>query len=203
MSFSGYTESFLDQLSAKKIRIPITKRKTLFSEIAVLGKHLIFLHTYGLIYRDQFKWEQGSAKCIKAVEDELPNSFNYDPEDKTLRVGKGAFAPVSQEMWDYEVSGFKVLQSWLGYRMKDRKGRKSSPLDDIRPANFDSEYVKELLKLLTILEKTIESQTQQESLFDRVLKGEIYSAGDFLPAPEEMKKALKVEIKNSNQTSLL
>jgi hypothetical protein len=31
------------------------------------------------------------------------------------------------------MSGLKVVQLWLGYRMKKRARKKSSPLDDIRP----------------------------------------------------------------------
>ena len=67
----------------------------------------------------------------------MPNDFAYDPESQTLTVGTGAFAPVSQEAWNFEVSGLRVLRSWLGYRMKTRKGKKSSPLDDIRPHPLD------------------------------------------------------------------
>lgn len=47
------------------------------------------------------------------------------------------------EVWEFSVSGFKVLQSWLAYRMQKGAGKKSSPLDKIRPAawRFDEELL--------------------------------------------------------------
>lgn len=44
------------------------------------------------------------------------------------------FSPVSQAVWEFSVSGYAVLKDWLRFRMKERSGKKSSPLDDIRPA---------------------------------------------------------------------
>ena len=58
---------------------------------------------------------------------------------------------MSKKVWEYEVSGLKVLQSWLGYRMKNRKGKKSSPLDDITPKEWMSDYTSEFLRLLNLL----------------------------------------------------
>ena len=80
-------------------------------------------------------WHALEAKPRRSLAVEgMPEDFDYDAESRTLTVGTGAFSPVSREVWDFEVSGLRVLRSWLGYRMKNRKGRKSSPLDDIRPA---------------------------------------------------------------------
>ena len=57
----------------------------------------------------------------------MPDSFSYDPDTQHLTVGTGVFGPVSQAAWDFEVSGLRVLHSWLSYRKKKRKGRKSQP----------------------------------------------------------------------------
>jgi hypothetical protein len=74
----------------------------------------------------------GTAKNTKAVpgaEDNYPETYSYDPATKTVTVGGGKFGPVEPEVWGFEVSGLKVVQSWLAYRMKKRAGRKSSDLE--------------------------------------------------------------------------
>lgn len=99
---------------------------------------------------------------------------------RTLAVGTGAFAPVSQEAWDFEVSGLRVLRSWLGYRVKSRKGRKSSPLDDIRPTRWTQ--TNELLLVLSIIEHTIEATPQAAALLGQIVDGPLIPASD-LPTP--------------------
>src|SRR5450756_3131581 len=74
---------------------------------------------------------------------------------RTLHVGGGEFSPVALEVFEFEVSGLKVVQSWLKYRMKKGAGRKSSPLDDIRPDHWTSHFTTELLELLWVLEATL------------------------------------------------
>ncbi|MGI8520703.1 MAG: type ISP restriction/modification enzyme [Actinomycetota bacterium] len=43
------------------------------------------------------------------------------------------FSPVPSEIWQFEVSGLRVLQSWLGYRMAKGKGRKIAPRSATSP----------------------------------------------------------------------
>ena len=38
--------------------------------------------------------------------------------EQTIRVGEGRFGPIAFTVWNFEVSGLKVVQSWLSYRMK-------------------------------------------------------------------------------------
>lgn len=104
----------------------------------------------------------------------------WDPATEQLTVGNGVFAPVSPEVWNFEVSGLRVLPSWLGYRVKNRKGRRSSELDDIRPQNWTQS--KELLILLSILEHTVEVAPHAADLLDRIVDGPLIAATD-LPSP--------------------
>jgi hypothetical protein len=64
-------------------------------------------------------------------------------------VGEGAFSPIEPEVYNFKVSGLKAVQSWLGYRMKKPKGKKSSPLDEILPEKWTGEFTTELLELLS------------------------------------------------------
>ena len=69
-------------------------------------------------------------------------------------MGEGVFGPVRPEVWEFSVSGFQVVQHWLAHRMKKGAGKKSSPLDKIRPAAW--QFDEELLDLLWVLEHTVD-----------------------------------------------
>lgn len=117
-------------------------------------------------------------------------------------MGDGKFTPVAKEVWEFEVSGFKVVQSWLGYRMRERKGKKSSPLDDIHPKSWTYEFTREFLELLWVLEKTLEDYPEQKKIFDRVLKSDLYSAEELPPVPDEARDGPKVPKIAEEQTNL-
>jgi hypothetical protein len=194
-----YTHRFADELADKKVHVPLTKDKKLFNLLSVLGRELIWLHTYGERLIDSKhrvgQIPKGQALCTKAVndqEEQYPNEFSYDEANNKLYVGDGVFEPVMLEVWDFEVSGLKVVRSWLGYRMKDRKGRKSSPLDDIRPRVWTHEFTRELLELLWVLERTVLGYPKQKKLFEAVLDSELFYADELPEVPDAARKAPKV-----------
>jgi len=126
---------------------------------------LLWLHTFGERFtardRPRGRVPRGRARCTRPVPDapnRYPDAFDWvdGPDgDGTLVVGEGAFAPVALEVYEFEVSGLKVVQSWLNYRMRrPRNVRRSSPLDDIRPECWTAEFTGELLNVLWILEAT-------------------------------------------------
>ncbi|MCI0499069.1 MAG: hypothetical protein L0Y36_05245, partial [Planctomycetales bacterium] len=195
-----YTRRFEKELTNRQIHVPLTKDGKLFFELSEFGKGLIWLHTYGQRMtgggRAKGKTPAGSVKCKKAVsdaEDNYPEEYHYDEATQTLFVGDGTFGPVSQEVLEFEVSGLKVAQSWLGYRMKQRSGRKSSPLDEIRPKHWTHAFTRELLELLWVLEKTIDGYPKQIELFEKVLESELFSASELPDVPEEMREGPKVQ----------
>ena len=183
----GGTASFSDRFNeelaeaAGPIHIPITADPGLFQQAVALGRDLLWRHTWSERFApaDQSRLPAEQAKEVRPVEG-MPNDFAYDPESQTLTVGTGTFAPVSQEAWNFEVSGLRVLRSWLGYRMKTRKGKKSSPLDDIRPTRWTQ--TNELLLLLSIIEHTIELTPKAADLLDQIVQGPLIPAKD-LPTP--------------------
>ena len=177
------------------LRVPITRNAALFEQARAIGARLLWLHTYG----ERFvpKGEQpghvpsGAARCTKAIPggaDEYPDAFTYNDTTRALHVGSGEFAPVAPDIYEFEVSGLKVVQSWLNYRMRDGAGRKSSPLDDIRPARWTSAFTTELLELLWVLEATLEIYPKQESLLKAVIDGECLQADELPPVPATMRK---------------
>jgi len=185
----GGTEAFSDRFSeelaeaAGPVHIPITADTGLFRQAVALGRDLLWWHIWGERFKpeSQSRLPAGQAKEICSVEG-MPETFDYDPETQTLTVGTGKFAPVSEEAWHFEVSGLRCLRSWLGYRMKNRKGKKSSPLDDIRPTRWTQ--TPELLLVLSIIEHTIKVTPKAATLLAQIVESPLISATD-LPAPTE------------------
>jgi hypothetical protein len=202
-----YTRYFYDQLINREVRVPLTKDKKLFAEVSAFGKELIWLHTYGERLQDADhpagQIPKGKAQCTKAVSDQesnYPNEFKYDETTKKLHVGDGEFAPVPLAVWGFEVSGLKVVQSWLGYRMRERSGKKSSPLDDIRPHVWTREFTRELLELLWVLEITTAGYPRQQQLLEAVLKSDLFTAAELPAVPDDAREAPKVKrLRNMNK----
>jgi len=194
----GYTERFAKELVNRQVRAPLTKDEGLFFQAAAFGQRLIWLHTYGerMTTRDRPKGRipKGEAKCLKAVgngEGSYPEDFKYDAATEMLHVGNGTFGPVSAKVFGFEVSGLEVVKSWLGYRMKRRSGRRSSPLDDIRPTVWTHAFTRELLELLWVLEHTVAGYPEQAAMFERILESELFTEDELPNVPEEARKPPK------------
>jgi predicted helicase len=195
-----YTRRFADELASKEVRVPLTKDKKLFAKVSEFGKELIWLHTYGERLQDADhpagQIPKGKAQCTKAVSDQenkYPNEFKYDETTKKILVGDGEFAPVPLAVWEFEVSGLKVVQSWLGYRMRERSGKKSSPLDDIRPRVWTREFTRELLELLWVLEITVAGYPKQQLLLEAVLESDLFTEAELPAVPDEAREAPKLK----------
>lgn len=188
----AFTERFHDQLASRELRVPWTRDPALFERAVALGRELLFLHTYGERFAEGQAWPASTVKCLKAVPRELPEKFRYDERRQVLVVGDGEFGPVPKQVWEFEVSGLKVVQSWLGYRMRRRKGKKSSPLDEIGPSEWNAEFTSELLHLLTLLARThSELYPRQATLLEEILVGPLLPADALGPVPPEWRSAPK------------
>jgi hypothetical protein len=124
------------------------------------------------------------VRSVPGTSQGYPESFAYDERTASLKVGIGEFAPVSLEVWDFEVSGLKVVRSWLGYRMSAGQGRRSSALDDIRPGRWTPEFTSELLRVLWILEATLDLAPIQAELLDSIMQGPLIDVEE-LPRPTQ------------------
>ena len=201
-----YTRRFAEDLATSAPRIPITAGVALFNRGVELGRRLIWLHTYGARFVPEGERPvtipAGSARAVRPVPvtpEGYPNDFHWDEATETLHVGEGTFAPVSRAVWEFEVSGLRPVRSWLGYRMREPAGRKSSPLDEIRPREWPAEFTEELLELLWVLEHTVNMSSDSTTFFEAVLQGDVLAA-EVLPQPtEEQRKA--PEIARGNATT--
>ncbi len=185
----AYQVRFATELETRELRVPLTAVKALFDDAVDLGRRLIWLHTYGERFvpagTTPGDLPKGAARCAQAVSDdpdEYPEGYAYDLGSRTLTVGDGRFGPVEPEVWGFEVSGLRVVESWLGYRIANRKGRKSSPLDDIRPERWTAEFTTELLRLLWILEATLAEFPRAARLLGAIVSRPLVLAKE-LPSP--------------------
>ena len=128
--------------------------------------------------------DPSAARAITS-DDKRGISFYYDAATRALRVGDGKFSPVAPEIWEFSVSGYSIVKSWLDRRKREPSGRKSSSLDRIRPARWD--FTQELLELLWVLEATLAMRGEGEALLDRVCAGPLFSADD-LPTPTKAER---------------
>ena len=191
LAHPAFTQRFEKELGTRQLRVPFTKDAAMFARVCDVGAKLLWLHTYGqrLVPKGFHAGQipKGTARCTKPVPGEpanYPENYEYDRSTETLHVGDGKFAPVSPEVYEFEVSGLKVVQSWLKYRMKHGGGKKSSPLDDIRPERWTSEFTTELLELLWVLEATLAEYPAQAKLLSAVVKGPCFRSDELPQVPD-------------------
>ena len=177
------------------MRAPVTTDPALFERVREAGARLLWLHTYGERFVPEGERPgavpPGAARCIRAVPGApggYPEAFRHDGATQVLHVGDGAFAPVAPDVYAFEVSGHKVAQSWLRYRMKGGAGRKSSPLDDVRPDRWSARFTTELLELLWVLEATVALYPAQAELLAAVVGGRCLRADDLPLVPAESRR---------------
>ena len=180
LAHPAFTTRFASELRTRELRVPITTDAALFAEVRDVGRTLLALHTYSRWPAEPHEGrspaleEPGAARCTRAVppnEDAYPDVFSHDAATRTLHVGDGQFAPVPAAVYEFEVSGLKVVQSWLRYRMKGGAGRQSSPLNDIRAKRWPAAFTRELLELIWVLEGTLRLYPRQAQLLERVVAG--------------------------------
>lgn len=188
----SYTRRFWNELETPGPRVPLTKDGKTFAAAAKLGRKLIWLHTYAERFRGGVRGDeipQGKATTIKGVSADpvrYPEEYSYEPTAQEITVGDGRFGPVTPGVWELEVSGLKIVQSWLGYRMKKRAGKKSSPLDAIRPERWTARMSDELLELLWVLEATLAMEPELEKVLGKVVAGPCFTETELpKPKPEE------------------
>jgi hypothetical protein len=86
--------------------------------------------------------------------------------------------------------------------MKEGAGRRSSPLDEIRPEKWRAEFTEELCELLWVIEHTLELMPEAENLLNEIVDGPVFSA-DELPKPtDEERAAPKAANDDSEQLSM-
>lgn len=191
----GYVERFRANLKQPGLRIPITAKHVLFEEAVEVGREVIWLHTFGE------RFAEGRPPGAPRVTDgpeptipkegvlpttlaAMPHDLEYDAGARRLKIGTGFIDNVSQAVWDYEVSGKRVLSQWWSYRREDRSKppmgdkRPPSPLSLIQPTDWPAEYTTELLNVLRVLTRLVALEPAQDALLERIVDGPTLDADD-------------------------
>lgn len=197
----SYTSRFADELKTPGVRLPLTASPLLWAEAVALGRKIIWLHTYGERFADQAcgrpkgppRLREGRRpRVVKTIPDrteQMPEKISYDPATETLHVGAGEIRPVPQSVWEYEVSGMRVVRRWFDYRKQKPRRKRTSPLDDVNATEWSHLCTTELLELLSVLCFCVELEPQQATLLDRVCASPMITVADLkraevLPVPK-------------------
>jgi hypothetical protein len=187
----AYTKRFQADLTQPGLRIPLTAQANLFARAAELGRRVIWLHTFGERFADakagrppgppRLPREQAPRipkdGAIPDDADAMPDEIGYDQTRHRLLIGKGFIDNVPPTVWQYEVSGKRVLTQWFSYRKKNRERpiigdrRPPSKLGDIQPDHWLAEYTTELLNVLHVLALLVELEPAQAKLMEEICDG--------------------------------
>jgi len=197
----AYTTRFQDNLVQPGLRIPLTADGGLFKEAAGLGRSVLWLHTFGdraISAADGRpaqppRLPKHEAPCVPkgraiGADGEMPDELHYDPVERRLHVGTGHIDEVPLRVWEYEISGKRVVQHWFSYRKANRdrpiigERRIPSALGDIQPERWLSEYTTELLNLLNVLGRLVKIEPAQADLLERICRGRTISVADLRAA---------------------
>jgi hypothetical protein len=161
-----------------------------------LRREVVWLHTFGERFASSKDGRPAGAPRLPAGErpeiadagtissDTLPDNIFYDSKTCRLHVGSGYVDNVPLPVWSYEVSGKHVLSQWFSYRQRDRSRpiigdrRQPSPLGDIQPDGWLSEYTTELLNVLNVLGRLVKLEPKQADLLKEICDGPTVSDAD-------------------------
>lgn len=194
----AFTARFQEDLSTPGLRIPITADPATFTAAADLGRTVIWLHTFGERMADPDRGRPSQAPrlpdakrplipkngAIPSAPDAMPDAIDYHPAERRLTIGQGCVENVDPAVWHYEVSGKQVLRQWFSYRKAHRERpligdrRPPSPLGDIQPDHWLSEYTTELINLLHVLGRLVALEPEQAGLLERICSGPTITAAE-------------------------
>ena len=202
MAHPAFTERFKTDLVQPGLRVPLTAEAKLFAEAVALGSEVIWLHTYGERFVDAAAGRPKgpprlpkestpfipAAGEIPSVPAPLPDTMDYDPATRRLKIGKGYIENVTAEMWAYEVSGMNVLRQWFSYRRRDRTRPISATAARRRRSTRSSRIIGcrntpgTWSTFSHVLGRVIELEPRQAELLERICAGKLRKADELREA---------------------
>ena len=150
-----YRATYAEFLRTDFPRIPFTKDRDVFAQLAALGARLTALHLLDSPELDTPTCRfEGDGDAVVART--RSQGFRYDPDAQRLYVNKTQhFGPLPPEVHDYRIGGYQVCDKWL----KDRRDRRLD-LDDIRT----------YCRMVTAIGVTLRIQEEIDGLYSRTEK---------------------------------
>jgi Type ISP C-terminal specificity domain/N-6 DNA Methylase len=117
----SYRRRYAEFLRIDFPRIPFCDTKPQFDALSKLGWEMVQAHLLKKLPRQNLADIQGKGESkVEAV--------RYSPQEKAIYINADcSFAPMPEEVWNFHIGGYQVLDKYL----KSRKGRTLS-LDEIR-----------------------------------------------------------------------
>ena len=142
---SIYRRRYAEFLKTDFPRIPFCRDHNLFHAMAKLGKNLVELHLMksARLNKPIVKFEGKGDNLVKKV--------TYDNKKKLVHINQGRhFDSITQDIWDYQIGGYQVMDKWL----KDRKGRR-----------LTLENIKHYCRIATAIKHTIATQKKIDEIY--------------------------------------
>ena len=136
-----YRERYAEFLKIDFPRLPLTRDKTLFQQLAKLGSQLVTIH---LMEADI---DSDSSYPIEG--DNLLEKITYKNEKVYINKTQ-YFEHVTEAVWQCHIGGYQVCQKWL----KDRKGRQLS-YDECNHYLYILAALEQTLDLMAKIDQTI------------------------------------------------
>lgn len=192
VAHSGFTRQFRRELEIPGIHVPLTTDSILWQRAVIVGRELIWLHTYGSQYAEPLNGrpegesaiiERYGIQCVEAVRrlpERLPDQLDYNEEDSALYVGDGVFRPVPPQVIKYDVAKRRILQRWLNERTQKPRHKHStySRLDRLTITTWNRTLTGELLALLSILAGCASMENSQQELLNDICDTPTISLSD-------------------------
>lgn len=197
LSHPGYLAKFYDELDVPQLRLPITADSEMWNRLVTIGNEVIWLHTFAeralVDGHDQSNVldclpEHERPKLLQGVPGGPgPDEIRFAPmasnpkvgvleflgEDQVGEPALGRVGPVTAAAWNYEISGFRIVERWFSYRKCQPAGRRNPPLSNIGIGKWEREYNRELLELISVLTRLTQLEAVQGQLLDEVMAGEL------------------------------
>ncbi len=136
-----YRERYAGFLKIDFPRLPLTRDKTLFQQLAKLGSRLVTIHL--------MEADIESESCYPIEGDNLVEKITYKNEKVYINKTQ-YFDHVTEAVWQCHIGGYQVCQKWL----KDRKGRQLS-YDDCTHYLYILAALEQTLDLMAKIDQTI------------------------------------------------
>jgi hypothetical protein len=145
-----YREKHADFLKTDFPRVPFTTDFELFQVLAALGRRLVDLHLLRSAELDP-PAARFQGRGDNRVTRTQGQGFRYETREERVYINRNQyFEPVPQEVWEYQIGGYQVLDKWL----KDRKERRLS-----------LEEIKTYCRVVTAIQRTIALQEEVDALY--------------------------------------
>jgi hypothetical protein len=159
--------------------IVLTADALLWAEGVALGRHVLWLHTYGTrCGTGRPRMPGGQRPYVRSAIPDLPASVDYDPAEQALRIGTGVVSPVPASAWP-------ALESWCARRLAP-----GSP-------GWPRSRTSELLELVTVVSLLDGLTAHRAALAARaahaepIAPAELHAAG-VLPVPGAARRPASV-----------